>query len=130
MGGLAEPVQYALAARNCIEPFLPCDVTAYDSALPLLEADFVWECILAIVKEPMPTSIIVRHITAASSDAASAAAPGERPLQFYGRVCVSACQEMDGVSTPEVWKNLNSQGVCRFVGFLTVIAQPAQTRRR
>ena len=36
-------------------------------------------------------------------------------------VCASACREVDGVATPEVWQNLNSQGVCRFVGFLTVM---------
>ena len=43
------------------------------------------------------------------------------PWQVYGTICVIVCCEMDGVVTPEVWQNLNSQGVCRVVSFLRVM---------
>ena len=94
---LAEPVQHALATRNCIEPFLPCDITVYDVTHPHLQADFVWECILAVVQEPLPTSIITRQIAAASSDAPATAAE-TRDRRFHGTICKNACQEMDGES--------------------------------
>ena len=46
---LAEPLQHALATKNCIEPFLACDVKAFDDADPQLKLDFVWGCLLVVI---------------------------------------------------------------------------------
>ena len=108
IGEVSEPVQSAFATRDCIQQFLPCDIQAYDVAHPQLKGDFVWECILAAVQEPQPTQIITRHVVAASSDAANSGA------HHYGTICTATCRELDGVSTPEVWKNLTC-------GFLAVM---------
>ena len=90
------PIQSALATRDCIQQFLPCDVKAYEEAHPQLNADFMWECILAVVQGPHPTQIITRQVAAASSDAAYVCA------HHYGTICATTCIEMNGVSTLEV----------------------------
>lgn len=121
-----ESLQCAFRTRKCIERFLPCDVTAYDVAYPQLGGDFAWEVFFALVKEPLPTQLLL--------DAIKQPAAGQGQLRRgqgyvrYGMIFVSVCRAMNGVRTPEVWKTLNGPGkVACFMGF--VYSLPAQHRR-
>ena len=120
--GMDENLQCAYRTRSCIERYLPCDVTAYDDAYPKLGGDLVWEVLLALVKEPYPTQLLVQAIEETTGQLRR----GQSYMR-YGTIFVKVCRAMSGVQTPQVWTNLNGPGkVACFMGF--VYSPPVQHR--
>ena len=121
-----ESLQCAFLTRSCIERYLPCDVTAYDDAYPKLGGDLVWELLLALVKEPYPTQLLLQAIEERSSQLRRGHLRGPGYMR-YGTIFVKVCRAMSGVQTPQVWTNLNGPGkVACFMGF--VYSPPVQHR--
>ena len=114
-----ESLQCAFLTRSCIERYLPCDVTAYDDAYPQLGGDFVWEVLLALVKEPKPTQLLLEQIKQPPADQGQLTRGRQARYVRYGTIFVTVCRAMDGCLTPGVWKNLNGPGkVPCFMGFV------------
>ena len=122
--GMDENLQCAYRTRSCIERYLPCDVTAYDAAYPKLGGDLVWEVLLALVKEPYPTQLLVQAIEETTTGQSRRRGPS---YLRYGTIFVKVCRNMSGVQTPQVWTNLNGPGkVACSMGF--VYSPPVQHR--
>ena len=117
-----ESLQCAFRTRSCIERYLPCDVTVYDAAYPQLGGDFVWEVLLALVKEPRPTQLLLEEI---KQPYTGQLRRGLGAYARYGTIFVKVCRAMNGVATPDVWKKLNGPGkVACFMGFVYSPVQP------
>ena len=96
----------------------------YDAAYPQLGGDIVWEVLLALVKEPRPTQLLLEAIKRPYSGQLRRGPGG---YVVYGSIFVTVCRAMNGVETPDVWKNLNGPGkVACFMGF--VCSPPVQHR--
>ena len=100
------PLQMAFYARGLVEARLPCDVLAFDVAWASIHGDLVWESVFGLIKEPLPTAHVLRY----ERERPSIIPAESRDVHYYAEALQHACQHMDGVSTPEVWENLNDQG--------------------
>ena len=65
----------------------------------------MWEVLLALIKEPQPTKVLLDEIRATPVEIEA------RDAQYYGNHLVTACRAMDGKQFPHVWQNLNGHGV-------------------
>ena len=106
-----KPLQMAFYARSLVEARLPCDVLAFDVAWASIRGDLVWESVLALMKEPLPIAHVLRY----EQERPSIIPAESRDVHYYAEALQHACQHMDGVSTPEVWENLNDQGGSTFI---------------
>ena len=99
-------LQNAFYARSLVESRLPCDVLAYDVVWASIRGDLVWECLIAVVKEPLPIDHVLRY----EQQRPSIIPAESRDANYYAEALHYACERMDGVKTPAVWENLNDQG--------------------
>ena len=108
--------QITRATKGFIDALIPCDLDAFLAWFSVCHEDLVKVIMLALIKEPSP----IEAWAATNALDPSIRWTAERSQEFHASLTHMARYVHKHPPTME-WKQLSTQGVCRFLGSLRTI---------